>query len=90
MESFDNSSNLKYNTRNDQTNSITIYSMPNDDTRYDSNQTYGHPNENSLVYEQLNDIDENIILCWESYALPLQELVKSTSIYERNMLEYYR
>ncbi len=34
--------------------------------------------------------EENILLCWESYALPLQELVRSQSPYERNMLEYYR
>ena len=40
--------------------------------------------------QHLNYFEENIILCWENYALPLQELVKSNSIYEKNMLEYYR
>lgn len=46
----------------------------------------------NLVYQQLNDlnIDENIILCWENYSVPLQELVKSLSNYEKNMIEYYR
>jgi hypothetical protein len=46
----------------------------------------------NLIYQQLSDmgIDENIILCWETYSIPLQELVKSLSVYEKNMLEYYR
>lgn len=47
-------------------------------------------NTNDLMYQRFQDPEENILLCWESYALPLQELVKSKSNYERNMLEYYR
>ena len=34
--------------------------------------------------------EENILLCWENHAVPLPNLIKSTSRYECNMLEYYR
>ena len=52
-------------------------------------------NNNSLnmenyIYQRYNESEENILLCWENYAVPLPELVKSTSMYECNMLEYYR
>ena len=52
-------------------------------------------NNNSLnidnyIYQRYNESEENILLCWESYAVPLPELVKSTCLYECNMLEYYR
>ena len=48
-------------------------------------------NNNNVTNEACGYMyDDNIILCWESYAIPLQELVKSTSTYEKNMLEYYR
>lgn len=46
--------------------------------------------DDNFMYQQFKYPEENILLCWESYALPLQELVKSKSNYERNMLEYYR
>lgn len=45
---------------------------------------------NNYTFKKFNDLDENIILCWENYAVPLQDLVKSISLYEKNMLEYYR
>lgn len=48
----------------------------------------------NLLYQQFNDlnVDENIILCWENdnFSVPLQELVKATAAYEKNMIEYYR
>ena len=47
-------------------------------------------NMDNFMFQQYNEAEENILLCWENYALPLQELVKSKSSYERNMLEYYR
>jgi hypothetical protein len=43
-----------------------------------------------FMLQRFHDPEENILLCWENYALPLQDLVKSKSSYERNMLEYYR
>lgn len=43
-----------------------------------------------LMLQRFDEPEENILLCWENYALPLQDLVKSKSAYERNMLEYYR
>ncbi|CAF0720089.1 unnamed protein product [Brachionus calyciflorus] len=61
--------------------SLTIYSAPKDDR---------DANLDNTIYQPLNNLDENIILCWENYALQLQELVKSESIYERDILEYYR
>lgn len=42
------------------------------------------------MLQRFSEPEENILLCWENYALPLQDLVKSKSAYERNMLEYYR
>jgi hypothetical protein len=47
-------------------------------------------NLTNFMFHHYNEADENIVLCWESYAIPLQDLVKSASVYERNMLEYYR
>lgn len=48
--------------------------------------------DENLIYQQFQDlnIDENIILCWENYSVPLQELVKSLLSYDKNMIEYYR
>lgn len=48
--------------------------------------------DQNSFYQQFNDLgtDENIILCWENFSIPLQELVKTISSYEKNMLEYYR
>ncbi len=47
-------------------------------------------NMDNYIYQRYNESEENILLCWENYAVPLPELVKSTSMYECNMLEYYR
>lgn len=60
--------------------------------RNNSKNTQSQMQDDNLIYQQFNDfnIDENIILCWENYSLPLQELVKSMSVYEKNMIEYYR
>lgn len=83
MESTDDFSN-RLRTQNQfsgSNSSLTIYSAPKDDRNSDLNDT---------IYQAISDSDENIILCWENYAIQLQELVKSESIYERNMLEYYR
>ncbi len=57
-----------------------------------SSQSTASTHDENLIYQQFNDlnIDENIILCWESYSVPLQELVKALSSYEKNMIEYYR
>lgn len=54
--------------------------------------TGGAVHDENLIYQQFHDlnIDENIILCWENYSIPLQELVKALSSYEKNMIEYYR
>ena len=83
MESTDDISNRlrSQSTLAGSNSSLTIYSAPKDDRESDLNNS---------IYQLINNLDENIILCWESYAIQLQELVKSESIYERNMLEYYR
>jgi hypothetical protein len=47
-------------------------------------------NVDNFMFHRFNQAEENILLCWENYALPLQDLVKSKSNYECNMLEYYR
>ena len=47
-------------------------------------------NINNFMMQQSGYMEENIILCWENYTVPLQELVKSSTIYENNMIEYYR
>ena len=47
----------------------------------------------SCIYEEDEDdtaSDDNILLCWDDHVMSLQELVKTTSTYEKNMLEYYR
>ncbi len=47
-------------------------------------------NKNNVIIQHYNDNDENIILCWESYARSLPDLVRSLHAYDRNMIEYYR
>ncbi|RNA30999.1 inositol 1-4-5-trisphosphate receptor isoform X6 [Brachionus plicatilis] len=83
MESTDDFSNrLKSQIQFSGSNSsLTIYSAPIDDRDSDLNDS---------IYQTITNSDENIILYWDNYAIQLQELVKSESIYERNMLEYYR
>jgi inositol 1,4,5-triphosphate receptor type 1 len=68
-------------------NDKSMVGRSNYSRRRDTSQT-GY--EEDFIYEKLSYLDENIILCWESYAMPLQELVNSKSVYEKNMLEYYR
>jgi len=92
LESYDDQFLL--NMHDEANNQLTIYTSPKsrnssidlsaetDVTSFDLNDHY--------VSKTLNSLDENIILCWESYSIPLQDLVKTVSIYERNMLEYYR
>ena len=55
-------------------------------------ESLSNRNKENPSYEEkkYSFFEENIILCWENYALPLQDLAKTSSIYERNMLEYYR
>jgi hypothetical protein len=92
LESYDDQ--LQSTLRDEANNQLTIYTSPKsknssidlsgetDVTSFDLNDHY--------VSKTLNSLDENIILCWENYSIPLQDLVKTLSIYERNMLEYYR
>ena len=44
----------------------------------------------NYMLQHYSQAEENILLCWENYAVPLPNLIKSTSLYECNMLEYYR
>jgi len=58
-----------------------------DDNNNDDN---GTPSADQSLLQRCRQPEENILLCWESCALPLQDLVRSKSSHERNMLEYYR
>lgn len=88
MESFDDNQQYQLNNQTNLNSSLTIYSGSRENLAETDPSL--NLNDSNFIYHQLLDLDENIILCWENYAVPLQELVKSTSIYERNMLEYYR
>ncbi len=57
---------------------------------HNENLSYRHKKSTKFEEKKNSFFEENIILCWENYALPLQDLAKTSSIYERNMLEYYR
>ena len=57
---------------------------------HDENLSYKDRKNRTYDEKKFSFFEENIILCWENYALPLQDLAKTSSIYERNMLEYYR
>lgn len=79
IESFDqnNSTSSTFGSKSSATSSTTTTSALHDD---------------NLIYQQFQDlnIDENIILCWENYSVPLQDVVKSLLAYDKNMIEYYR
>ena len=45
---------------------------------------------NTLYHNNFTDYDDNILLSWDNNCVPLQQLVKTLSIYEKNMLDYYR
>ncbi len=62
----------------------------NNNNNNNNNNDHLLDSSNQSLLQRFRSPEENILLCWESYALPLQELVKSQSNYERNMLEYYR
>ena len=47
-------------------------------------------NRNNVMLRNFNEADENIILFWEDYAQPLQDLVRSTAYDDHKMIEYYR
>ncbi len=55
-----------------------------DDNNNDDN---GTPSADQSLLQRCRQPEENILLCWESCALPLQDLVRSKSSHERNMLE---
>ena len=43
------------------------------------------------IYQSIEMSDEdNILLSWDNNCVPLHELVKTASFFEKNMLDYYR
>jgi hypothetical protein len=47
--------------------------------------------KNNAIFQSIDlGGDDNILLSWDNNCVPLQQLVKTASIYEKNMLDYYR